>query len=208
MATACGELTEVLQSVGRGDDSARVRLLSLIYDELHRMAASQMRGERIDHTLQPTALVNEMYLRLLEGGPAEWDNRGHFFASAAEVMRRILVDYARARGAEKRGGRAERVALADSELATDTDPGMLLDIDEALRNFEAVEPEKAQLVKLRFFTGLNLDEIAEMTGISVRTAKRHWRYARAWLYQRISADPQSEIAPSVGSDTRTDPAMS
>lgn len=183
---ATGDLTEILQSVGQGDSAARVRLLSLIYDELHQMAAAQMSKERNDHTLQPTALVNEAYLRLLQGGSTGWDNRGHFFASAAEAMRRILVDHARARGAVKRGGDAVRVSLAHNPPAPETDAETLLDIDEALREFETIEPEKAALVKLRFFSGLSLEEIAGLTGQSTRTVKRHWRFARAWLYQRIS----------------------
>ena len=123
-------------------------------------------------------------------------------------MRRTLVDHARYKGAEKRGGRAARVSLISAEPSVENDPAMLLDIDEALREFEAVEPEKAQLVKMRFFTGLSLEEIAELTGISSRTAKRHWRYARAWLYQRISGELRPEIEASAGEGPQIGPGMS
>lgn len=192
-----GALTHVLRAAGEGDVRARMRLLSLIYGDLHRIAASQMRGERIDHTLQPTALVHEAYLRLFGENPAGWENRAHFFAAAAESMRRILVDHARARAADKRGGGRTRSCLEqvrESAVIDDSadDPRVFLDIDEALREFERIEPEKATIVKMRFYGGLGMEEIAAALGISVRTVKRHWRYARAWLYRRIASEPAGD----------------
>lgn len=177
------------------DPSASARLLPLVYQELRLLAAQRLSAERAGHTLQPTALVHEAYLRLLgpdanEGGPVKWDHRGHFFAAAAEAMRRVLIDHARARAAEKRGGGRKR-ALAEINLdaatiALDDDPATLLDLDAALSEFAQESPDKAQLVQLRFFGGLTLEQAAKVVGVSAATADRHWAYARAWLFARLS----------------------
>ncbi|MBU0640690.1 MAG: sigma-70 family RNA polymerase sigma factor [Planctomycetes bacterium] len=180
------EVTRILEDVGQGDAAARARLMALVYDELHRLAAGQMRRERPDHTLQPTALVNEAYLRLIGRGEARWQNRAHFFGAAAEVMRRILVDHARARLAAKRGGERARLPLDEMLDWTDEQPWNVIAIDEALQELETLDPQRSRIVNLRFFAGLTSEQIAEMLGISVRTVKRQWRYTRAWLYRAVA----------------------
>lgn len=177
------------------DPSASARLLPLVYQELRLLAAQRLSSERAGHTLQPTALVHEAYLRML--GPEadaasehKWDHRGHFFAAAAEAMRRVLIDHARARAAEKRGGGRKRalteVSLDAATLALDDDPAALLDLDSALSEFAREAPDKAQLVQLRFFGGLTLEQAAKVVGVSAATADRHWAYARAWLFAHLS----------------------
>ena len=163
-------------------------LLPLVYDELRRLARRKMQREPSGHTLQATALVHEAYLRLIHPGDAsaKWDGRGHFFAAAAEAMRRILIDQARQHGQLKRGGGARPVHLDEVEATSDLPDDELLALDEALRQLALEEPAKAELVKLRFFAGLTVDEAAQVVGISSSTAERHWRYARAWLYRRMS----------------------
>lgn len=180
------EITRLLDAAGRGDDAARGDLLNAIYEELHRLASAQMVGERDDHTLQPTALVHEVYLRLMAQAPPTWDNRAHFFGAAAEAMRRILIDHARARQAAKRGGDRRREPLDDLETAVSVEPERLLSIDAALSDFEKFDPEKAKIVRLRFFAGLSVEEIARVLDVSERTVKRRWRFAKAWLYRRLS----------------------
>jgi RNA polymerase sigma factor (TIGR02999 family) len=180
------DLTQILRDLGREDEASRQRLLVLIYEDLRRMAAAQMRGERVDHTLQATALIHEAFVRLFGSQQTKWQSRSHFFAAAAEVMRRILVDHARARAADKRGGSRGRVSLDAADAPFESDPADILDIEAALRAFEQVDPERAAVVKLRFFGGLDLAEIARALDVSERTVKRHWRYARAWLYQQIA----------------------
>jgi RNA polymerase sigma-70 factor (ECF subfamily) len=179
------DVTRLLDRLSAGDATARDRIIQILYGELRRLAAGRMRHERADHTLDPTALVHEAYLRLLGDLPSHWDNRGHFFAAASEVMRRLLVDYARQRLAAKRGGDFAQVALAPELVSLTQDPSRILAVDEALARLEEVDPEKARLVRLRFFAGLDLKDIGDLMGISERTAKRHWQFAKAWLYREI-----------------------
>jgi RNA polymerase sigma factor (TIGR02999 family) len=180
-------VTGLLNEASAGDRQASADLLPLVYERLRAMAARKMRQERPDQTLQATALVHEAYVRLVdETGVRQWDGRWHFFAAAAEAMRRILVDNARSRGRLKRGGGGQRVSLDAMELTVDDPPPDLLALDEALRELEQKHPEKAQLVKLRYFAGLTMDDAAQALGISPRSAGRSWAYARAWLYARIN----------------------
>jgi RNA polymerase sigma factor (TIGR02999 family) len=182
------EVTQLLHAVSRGDEQATAKLLPLIYDELRRVARSRMVQERADHTLQATALVHEAYLRLLGDADPRWDGRGHFFAAAAEAMRRILIDHARAKNAAKRGGQLEQVDLNDCpEIETPAGNDVdVLALDEALAKLATTEPDKAQLVKLRYFAGLSVEEAAKAMDISQATAKRHWAFARAWLYNELN----------------------
>ena len=181
------DVTRILSQIEQGDPHAAKDLLPVVYDELRQMAAAKMAQERSDHTLQATALVHEAYVRLL--GPSQtvsWENRRHFFGAAAEAMRRVLVDAARKHNRAKRGGDWERVGFDLDEL-----PGLgpnqdIADLDQALNSFSQKEPEKAELVKLRFFAGLTIEQAAEILGISTSTADRHWCYARAWLFREIA----------------------
>jgi RNA polymerase sigma factor (TIGR02999 family) len=181
------EITQVLQAVEAGDRQAAARLLPLVYDELRQLAAHKLAHEKPGQTLQPTALVHEAYLRLV-GKDVEqpWDGRGHFFAAAAEAMRRILVENARRKHSLKHGGGLKRQDAAEAELAAPEPAEDLLALDEALTQLAAVDPVKADLVKLRYFTGMTIDEAAGALGISATTAKRYWTYARAWLYQEMT----------------------
>jgi RNA polymerase sigma factor (TIGR02999 family) len=183
-------VTVLLNEAGAGDPRASADLLPLVYGELRALAARRMRQERPEQTLQATALVHEAYLRLVDGSRMQmWDNRWHFFAAAAESMRRILVDSARRRGRLKRGGGQRRIDLDKAELAADgPDSGAddLVALDDALVALAGQHPEKAQLVNLRYFAGLTLEETAAAMGISLSTADRHWAYARAWLYRYMS----------------------
>jgi RNA polymerase sigma factor (TIGR02999 family) len=188
--TQPGEITRVLDDLGRGAEDARERLLHLVYDEIHRMARAALRGESPDLTLQATALINEAYLRLLGGPPVQWQNRAHFFASAAEVMRRVLIDSARRRKADKRGGGLNRAPLLDDRASVTSDPAALLAIDEALEQLATQDSQRAEIVKLRFFSGLSAEEAAAALGMSLRTLEREWRFARAWLLVRL-ADQES-----------------
>jgi RNA polymerase sigma factor (TIGR02999 family) len=186
---ANGDVTRLLEAAGSGDRTAFDRLYRAVYEELRQMAQVNMRRERAGHTLQPTALVNEAYLRLAPGS-VSWEDRRHFFGAAAEAMRRILVDYARQRLAEKRGGGYERVTLTDSGLniAADTEEGLdLLQIDAALEQLRAESERLADLVTLRFFAGMSIEDAAQALDISPATAKRDWAFARAWLYKRMTS---------------------
>ncbi len=183
------DVTRILSAIQQGDPQAAEQLLPLVYDELRRLAAHRVALEKPGQTLQATALVHEAYLRLV-GGDSQplWDGRGHFFAAAAEAMRRILIDQARRKKSEKAGGQMRRVELNEGALIVptdDQDPDELLALDEALRQLEIEDPFKARLVKLRYFGGLSLPEAAAALGISLATAKRHWVYARSWLYGRL-----------------------
>ncbi len=180
------EVTRILDSIAQGDPKAAEKLLPLVYEELHRLAAHKMAAEAPGHTLQPTELVHEAWMRLTGGKEPHWENRAHFFAAAAEAMRRILVERARRRARAKRGGGAEHVSLeaVESVIAGPEDV-RLLAVDEALEEFAAIQPRKAELVKLRFFMGMTFDEAAAVLGIAVPTAKEWWAYARAWLAVRI-----------------------
>jgi len=172
-------------------DSRRAAdFLPLVYDELRRLAAIRVAAEPAEQTLDPTALVHEAYLRLV--GPADadrWDSRGHFFAAAAEAMRRILIESARSRGRRKRGGGWRRTDLRDSPAVADLDPDELLDLADALAALATEDPVKADLVRLRFFAGLSVEAAADCLGISRATAVRHWAYARAWLWDRLRPGP-------------------
>lgn len=186
------DVTRLIHQIQEGNRADSEELLPLVYDELRKLAAAKMAGERLDHTLPPTALVHEAYLRLVGSGgdqrcsgDGQWDNRGHFFAAAAEAMRRILVDHARNAGRLKRGGDGRRFSLEGIELAWDPKYGDILDLSEALDGLAAVAPEAAELVKLRCFAGQTFAEAAALLGISSRTAKRRWAFARAWLYQAM-----------------------
>ncbi len=182
-------MTRILDRIssGEADEAAAAELLPLIYGELRRLAEARMAGEKPGQTLQATALVHEAYLRLV-GDELSWDGRAHFFGAAAEAMRRILIDRARAKGTAKRGGSWRRVALDPAALTLDEVPAELLDLDEALERFAAEDPLKARLVELRFFGGLSMAEAAGLLGISTATATRHWAFARAWLYREIKRD--------------------
>ncbi len=179
------QITLLLAAVDEGNTSAAQKLLPLVYDDLRRLAASRMAMERGNHTLQPTALVHEAYLRLADNSQAVWKSRGHYFAAAAEAMRRILVDRARTKAAKKRGGQFTRVDLDDLQLAIEARPDVLCAVNDAIDELCKIAPEKAELVKLRFFVGMTNKEAAEALEISLVTVKRHWHFARAWLFQRL-----------------------
>jgi len=181
-----GELTLALAAAAAGEPEAAEKLLPLVYDELRRVAARQLAHESPGHTLQATALVHEAYLRLVTPGRDEpWDNRRHFFAAAAEAMRRILVESARRKRRVRHGGELDRVNLAEHELPIEEPHEDILALSEAIEQLTAEEPQKAELVKLRFFAGLEEQEAADVLGISRTTAARQWAYARAWLYDRL-----------------------
>ena len=181
------DFTQILHAIEQGDPLAADELLPLVYDELRRLAAQRLAQEKPGQTLQATGLVHEAYLRLV--GPdagGRWDNRGHFFAAAAEAMRRILVENARRKRSRKHGGGLQRRSLDDVQPAPPEPCHDLLALDEALRKFAERDPVKAELVKLRYFAGLSLEETAACLGISPVTAKRHWVVARAWLYAALA----------------------
>src|SRR5688500_10459008 len=206
------EATSILEAAAHGDPQAAEQLLPLVYDELRKLAAAKLAQEKPGQTLQATALVHEAYLRLVGAGgdrrqgtgdselprnlspvpcslsPGSYNSRGHFFAAAAEAMRRILVDQARRRNAAKRGGGAQHEELHESAIAAARPPEELLAVNEVLDCLAEIDPAAAKLVKLRFFVGLNMSEVAEAMGISVRSAHDIWAYARTWLHQRIAAE--------------------
>jgi RNA polymerase sigma factor (TIGR02999 family) len=184
----CATVTQLLHDASGGDRKAAAELLPLVYAELRALAARNVRRERADHTLQATALVHEAYLRLVGGAQrVQWEGRPHFFAAAAQAMRRILVENARQRGRLKRGGgAAQRINLEDIHNSADEPPDDLLALDEALVEFAQKHPAEAQLVQLRYFAGLTRDQAAEAMNISPATASRDWAFARAWLYKRIT----------------------
>lgn len=184
--SSAGEITILLQKIDGGDQQAAAKLLPLVYAQLRRLAAARMARESAGHTLQPTALVHEAWLRLGADRQPEWKSRAQFFAAAAEAMRRILIDSARKRLAQRRGGRQERVNIDQIELAAATDDARVLQVNDALEKFALIEPEKAELVKLRYFTGLTLEEAAQALNISEPTARRWWVYARACLIKEMS----------------------
>ncbi len=182
-----GDVTLLLKAIERGDSAAADELFPLVYQELRQLAAAKMAGERNGHTLQPTALVHEAWLRLGGEQQPAWNSRAHFFGAAAEAMRRILVDHARARKAERRGGEHQHVGLTDLDHAASDEisDDRLLAAHEALEKFAKIDPQKSELVKLRYFVGLTIEEAAAAQGISLATAKRSWAYARAWLYREM-----------------------
>jgi RNA polymerase sigma factor (TIGR02999 family) len=185
-AVSMNDVTHILSAIDHGDPKASEQLLPLVYRELRRLAQQRLAREKPGQTLQATALVHEAYLRLVEGEEAQrWNSRGHFFAAAAEAMRRILVENARRKRTEKHGGLLQRQDLDDIDIAAPASSQDLLALDEALAKLEAEEPVKAQLVKLRYFAGLGEDEAASVLDISRTSAQRHWRYAKAWLITEL-----------------------
>ena len=183
------DVTRILSQIESGDPSSAEQLLPLVYDELRKLAAARMAAESPDQTLQPTALVHEAYLRLISPGEeAKWGNRGHFFAAAAEAMRRILVDVARRKRTVKHGGHLQRVTQPDVPSEAEVDDDELLALDAALTRFAVEDPIAARVVELRHFAGLSIEDAAAALGLSRATAYRHWTYARAWLRDAVYDD--------------------
>ena len=193
MPTMLHDLTGILQAIQLSDPKAAEELLPLVYDELRKLAAAKLAQEKPGQTLQPTALVHEAYLRLMASAEASaprvnrWDSRGHFFAAAAEAMRRILIENARRKRRHKRGGALRRVELDPDQLSSSSAAEDVLDITDALECLATEDPQAAQFVKLRYFAGLSIEEAAEMVGLSRSAACEHWAYARAWLRRRLRA---------------------
>lgn len=183
------DVTQLLQAASEGDPRAAAELLPLVYDELRRLAAHRLAGERNGHTLQPTALVHEAWLKISGNDERTWQGRQHFFAAAAEAMRRILVDRARRRMTAKRGAGEGCLSADDLELPAPAADDQLLAVNEALAKFARLDARKAELVKLRYFVGMNFEEAAAALGIAVPTAKQWWAYARAWLRVEIAKEP-------------------
>ncbi len=179
------DVTAILTAIEQGDGKASEELLPLVYNELRRLAAYKMSNEPAGHTLQPTALVHEAWLQLVDSPSQSWQNRAHFFGAAAEAMRRLLIARARRKGRQRRGSGAEHLDVDQLEIASPAPDDQLLALNEALDRFAAQEPKQAELVKLRYFVGMKIDEAADVLGISEATAKRWWVYARAWLFHEI-----------------------
>jgi RNA polymerase sigma factor (TIGR02999 family) len=186
MIALMNNVTQILSHIERGEPEAAKQLLPLVYDELRKLAAQRLAQEKPGQTLQATALVHDAYLRLVDGKQAQrWDSRAHFFAAAAEAMRRILVEAARSKASFKRGGQLTRIELPEVIQPANVATVDLLALEEALQKLEQVHPEQAAIVKLRFFAGLGLEEAAEIAGVSRATAERRWAYARAWLFGQL-----------------------
>ena len=179
------DVTRLLEAIQLGDPKAAEELLPLVYEELRKLAAHRMSHEAAGHTLQPTALVHEAWLRLGGGAGAQFENRAHFFGAAAEAMRRILIDRARRKRAQRHGGGQEHVDVHEMEIAAPQPDDEMLAVNDALEKFAREEPLKAELVKLRYFVGLTIEETAQVLDLSPATAKRHWVFARAWLYAEV-----------------------
>ena len=184
------QITELLVAWGKGDQAALEKLTPLVYNELHRLASRYMGRERRDHTLQTSALVNEAYLRLIDWKSVQWQNRAHFFAVSAQFMRRILVDFARARDYAKRGGGARKVSLDEAALLPAERGADLVALDEALNELERLDARQSRVVELRFFGGLSHEEVAEVLNVSVGTVRRDWSLARAWLHRQLRSDQE------------------
>jgi len=183
------EVSQLLRAWSNGETSAADRLMPLVYEELRHIARRQMRRQRAGHTLQTTALIHEAYVRLVGESDVHWQNRAHFFGVAAKAMRHILVDHARSRHAAKRGGAAQRVTL-DEAAVISAQPAELVALDDALRSLAGLDPRKGQVVELKYFGGLTVDEIAKVLRVSPETVARDWRLARAWLLRELSKDRQ------------------
>lgn len=181
------DITQVLQSVALSDDRATEQLLTLVYDELRRIAAARMAQEQAGQTLQPTALVHEAWLRLVGDGDRTWQNRAHFFTAASEAMRRILIDNARRKASLKRGGGFSRLNIDDLELSAMAPDDKILVINDALEKLQAEDPEKARIVIMKYFGGLTNQEVADSLGVTERTVERRWAFAKAWLLDQIQA---------------------
>ncbi|MGA2981003.1 MAG: sigma-70 family RNA polymerase sigma factor [Terriglobales bacterium] len=191
MTQSSSQITELLAQWSRGDLDAREALMPLVYAELRRLAGSYLRRERSDHTLQPTALVNEAYLKLVEQKNVHWKDKGHFFAITAQLMRRILVDHARSHLAEKRGSGVAKVPLEGVITMSKERPDDLLTLDESLTRLARIDPRQAQIVELKVFAGLSIEDTAELLGISPATVKRDWSMARAWLVLEIGKNREA-----------------
>lgn len=176
------EVTVLLAALTRGDDGAASKLIPVVYDELRRLAGNYMRRERVDHTLQATALVHEAYLKLVEQRSVNWQSRAHFFGVAAQLMRRILIDHARGHSRQKRGGEQKKVSLDEVLVFSEQQADKLLAVDDSLNHLAKLDPRQAHVVELRFFGGLSVEEAAEVLGVSPKTVKREWSVAKAWLY--------------------------
>jgi RNA polymerase sigma factor (TIGR02999 family) len=186
------DVTRILSAINQGDPRAAEQLLPLIYDELRKLAAAKLAQEKPGQTFQATALVHEAYVRLVDVNKAqEWDSRGHFFAAAAEAMRRILVDHAREKASAKRGGTLKKIDIDAVDVATTATPDQLLAIDDALAKLAREDPSAAKLVELRYFAGLTVDEAGKALGTSTATAYRHWNYARVWLHGELLGTAES-----------------
>lgn len=181
------EIASLLREVGEGNGAASDRLVAVLYDELKRLAGSFMSHERSDHTLQPTALVHEAFMRLSQQRNDEWKSRAQFMGLAGTAMRRVLVDHARARKAAKRGGDADPITLIDGMAVTPTGDVDVLALDEALNRLAGLDPRQSRVVEMRFFAGLSIDEVADLLGVSAPTVKRDWQHARAWLRRELTA---------------------
>jgi RNA polymerase sigma factor (TIGR02999 family) len=179
------EVTQLLQAWSRGDETALDRLMPLVYDELRRLAHHYMTRENAGHILQTTALVNEAYLQLIDANTVEWQDRAHFFAISANLMRRILIHFARSRNSQKRGGKFSHVSLHEAALLSSEQDADLIELDEALTALSAIDQRKAKVVELRFFGGLSLEETGEVLGVSPDTVWRDWDLAKAWLYREM-----------------------
>lgn len=199
--TGPSDVTELLALAREGDQAALERVFPLVYDELRRVAGYQLRGERAGHTLQPTALVNEAYMKLVRSPGVDWRDRAHFVAIAARAMRQVLVDHARRRDAAKRGGDMRQTTLSGVPLGVDMNSEELLALDEALDRLDALEPRLRQVVEYKFFGGLTDKETAELLGVTPRTAQRDWVKARAWLYRELYPDAEPGGAAPAGGDT-------
>ena len=191
MSEGRGEVTRLLAQLRAGEGNAAAELAPLIYQELHRLAAACMRRERSEHTLQPTALVNEAYIRLVGQHDVQWQNRSHFYGIASQVMRRVLLDYARKRRSSKRGGEQKKVEFNENLLASDQQLEAALAVDECLQRLERIDPQQSRVVELRFFGGLNVEETADVLGISTATVKREWQFAKAWLQREMSGETRA-----------------
>jgi RNA polymerase sigma factor (TIGR02999 family) len=199
------EVTRILESIARREPGSSEALTPLVYEELRRLATQRLTREAPGQTLQATALVHEAYIRLVDQDQSpHWNSRGHFFAAAAEAMRRILIEHARRKQTEKHGGQLVRQSLDEVDVAVESPPQDILALDEALTKLAAEDPTKAELVKLRYFAGLSVEEAAQVLGISRATADRYWSYARVWLYSELThGDP-----PAPGPKKRNDPLKS
>lgn len=187
------EFTRMLKDAGEGDGATSDRLLPLVYDELRRLAESHLRHERPDHTLQATALVHEAYLRMVDQREVEWRGRAHFFALAAQAIRRVLIDHARRHRSAKRGADRRKFSLDEAlTVSNEETPTDLVALDEALHRFAERQPDRARVVELRFFGGLTIEDTARTMGVTTRTVERHWQYARAWLYRDITGEAPEE----------------
>ena len=189
------EVTQLLADWGKGDRSALDKLFPLVHSELRRIAQRQMSQERPGHTLQATALVNEAYLKLAGQQGFDWQNRAHFFAVCAQVMRHILIDHARAHARDKRGGGAVKVSLNDALVVAEDQASHFIALDEALRVLERLDPQKGKIVELRYFGGLSVEEVGEVMNVSPRTVRREWQRAKAWLYRMMTEGIEDETRP-------------